>query len=83
MIYCHMFCAQVVKAEIESFGQKVKQTMDYLTRRPIYFHWRNDIVLEIFAAVDDPTVAVNLKKGIAAIFQFQAKTGEFTEVRRG
>ncbi|KAI0217163.1 Microsomal triglyceride transfer protein large subunit [Lamellibrachia satsuma] len=69
----------VTKPEIESFAHKVKQTVDYLSQRPFYFHWRSDIVLEIFAAGDDSTGAVNLKKGIASIFQVQAMAGEFTE----
>ena len=54
--------------------------MGYLTQRPIYFHWRSDVVLEVFATDDDSTSAVNLKKGIAALFQVQSLEGDFIEV---
>ena len=54
--------------------------MAYLTQRPIYFHWRSDVVLDVFASDDDSTGAVNLKKGIAALFQVQSLEGDFIEV---
>ena len=79
--YCIVcFVVKVTSAEIESIGRNVKQDMGYLTQRPIYFHWRSDVVLEVFAADDDSTSAVNLKKGIAALFQVQSLEGDFIEV---
>ncbi|XP_044760118.1 microsomal triglyceride transfer protein large subunit [Coccinella septempunctata] len=49
------------------------------TNEPFYVHWDNGKITKILVNAKEPTSLVNLKKGIASLFQFQLLDGTYEE----
>nr|XP_002739161.1 PREDICTED: microsomal triglyceride transfer protein large subunit-like [Saccoglossus kowalevskii] len=46
-----------------------------VTKDPIYVHFKDSKIVQLFASTEDPTPSVNIKRGIASLFQVNKNGG--------
>ncbi|XP_030046597.1 microsomal triglyceride transfer protein large subunit isoform X2 [Microcaecilia unicolor] len=65
-------------------GTNVKSLMgeDYIgaLQRPILLHWNHGKVKSFYSYQEEPTVILNMKRGLASLFQIQLNSGSSNEV---
>ena len=58
----------------------LQRALKALPKLPIYFQWAEGKVGTIYAAEEDSTLAINIKKGIISLFQLVNVNKQRTEV---
>lgn len=57
-------------AMLESVSRKdLQRTLKSLPKLPIYFQWSEGKIGEVYSAIEDPKLSINIKKGIISLFQ--------------
>ena len=78
---CIFTHCQVSRPRLQSvLRPTMSKQLKGLPRLPIFFQWEDGRVGRVFAAGDDSTLAVNIKKGIVSLFQLQVEDGTHDEV---
>lgn len=74
---------QLTSAKFSSVARPA-DTVDLqsLTKYPAFFEASGDTIDKLYVVDMDPVFSTNIKKGIIAIFQFQEKPGDRTEVNK-